>query len=83
MKLKRKVREARINKREAKSKDPQAGAGDIRAKLSGARKKIFISVLGCAVILCAFVGIGRNLPKQDPIELETVSDEAPAEERCV
>ncbi|MBS6798623.1 MAG: D-alanyl-D-alanine carboxypeptidase [Firmicutes bacterium] len=80
MKLKRKVREARINKREAKSKDPQAGAGDIRAKLSGARKKIFISVLGCAVILCAFVGIGRNLPKQDPIELETVSDEAPAEE---
>ena len=44
MKLKRKVREARINKREAKSKDPQAGAGDIRAKLSGARKKIFISV---------------------------------------
>ena len=25
MKLKKKVREARINKREAKSKDPQAG----------------------------------------------------------
>ena len=38
MKLKKKVREARINKREAKSKDPQAGTGDIRAKLSGARK---------------------------------------------
>lgn len=39
-----------------------------------AKKKIFVTVLGCAVIMCAFIGIGKNLPKQEPIELETVSD---------
>ena len=33
-----------------------------------------MTVLGCAVIMCAFIGIGKNLPKQEPIELETVSD---------
>ncbi len=45
-----------------------------------ARKKILVTVLGCAVIMCAFVGIGKNLPKQEPIELETVAD-SPEEDR--
>ena len=43
-------------------------------RFSAAKKKIFVTVLGCAVIMCAFIGIGKNLPKQEPIELETVSD---------
>ena len=44
------------------------------------KKKIIITVAGCAAILCAFAGVGHLLPKQEPIELETVSDEVPAEE---
>ncbi len=43
-------------------------------RFSAAKKKIFVTVLGCAVIMCAFIGIGKNFPKQEPIELETVSD---------
>ena len=42
------------------------------------KKKIIITVAGCAAILCAFAGVGHLLPKQEPIELETVSDEVPA-----
>lgn len=44
------------------------------------KKKIIITAAGCAAILCAFAGVGHLLPKQEPIELETVSDEVPAEE---
>ena len=43
-------------------------------RFSAAKKKILVTVLGCAVIMCAFIGIGKNFPKQEPIELETVSD---------
>lgn len=45
-----------------------------------AKKKILVTVLGCAIVLCAFVGIEQKLPKQKPIELEVVSDEAAPEE---
>lgn len=38
------------------------------------RKKSFVTVLGCAVVICAFIGIDSKLPKQQPIELETVAD---------
>lgn len=44
------------------------------------KKKIIITAAGCAAILCAFAGVGHFLPRQEPIELETVSDEVPAEE---
>ena len=43
-------------------------------------KKTLITVMGCALILCTFVAIDRNLPKQDAIELETVND-SPAEDK--
>ncbi len=46
----------------------------------GARKKILVTAVGCALILGVFAGIDRNLVKQETIELETVSDEVPAEE---
>lgn len=32
-------------------------------RFSAAKKKIFVTVLGCAVIMCAFIGIGKNLPE--------------------
>ncbi len=57
-----------------KRKAQKAENAGIKERFSAAKKKIFVTVLGCAVILCAFVGISRNLPKQDSIELETVAD---------
>lgn len=63
-----------------RTKDEKAAkAGE--KKLSEAGKKVAVTVLGCALILCAFVGIGKNLPKQDPIELETVNDEPVSEDK--
>ncbi len=38
------------------------------------RKKILVTVIGCAIIMCGFVGISQMLPKQEPIVLETVND---------
>lgn len=38
------------------------------------RKKIFVTVLGCAIVICSFIGIESKLQKQQPIELETVAD---------
>ena len=37
-------------------------------------KKSLITVMGCALILGTFIAIDKNLPKQEPIELETVND---------
>lgn len=39
------------------------------------KKKILVTILGCAAILCACAGIANNLPKHEPLELETVNDE--------
>lgn len=47
---------------------------------SEAKKKILVTVLGCAVILGAFVGVGNRLPKQEPVVIETVNDEIPSGE---
>lgn len=63
-----------------KRKAKNAETAGIKKKLSGAKKKIFVSVMGCALIMCAFIGIEKNLPKQQPIELETVAD-SPEENR--
>lgn len=38
------------------------------------KKKILVTVIGCALILSAFVGIGQMLPAHAPIKLETVKD---------
>ena len=40
-------------------------------------KKIVSSLVGVSLILCGFVGLsrlGEKLPKQEPIEVETVND---------
>ncbi len=40
-------------------------------------KKIVSSIVGVSLVLCGFVGLsrlGEKLPKQEPIEVETVSD---------
>ncbi len=63
-----------------KAKEVKAAEAKER-RLSASWKKILVTVLGCAVILCAFIGIGKNLPKQDPIELETVTDEIADEDK--
>ena len=45
------------------------------------RKKILVTLLGCAVIMFGFVGISNILVKQNPIVLETVNDEPVATEK--
>mgnify|MGYP003372036600 FL=1 len=45
------------------------------------KRKIFVTILGCAVILCACAGIANNLPKHEPLELETVNDDTPQREQ--
>lgn len=46
-------------------------------------KRVVSTCLGCALILGAFAGVGRMLPKQDPIVIDETSvltvEEAPAE----
>ena len=44
------------------------------------KKKVLVTVFGCLIILCGFVGISQVLPKQKPIVVETVNDNAPANE---
>lgn len=57
-----------------KRKEKDAETAGIKSKIFAAKKKIFVTVLGCAVVICAFIGIDSKLPKQQPIELETVAD---------
>jgi len=45
------------------------------------RKKILVTILGCAVIMFGFVGISNILIKQNPIVLETVNDEPVTEDK--
>ncbi len=45
------------------------------------RKKILVTILGCAVIMFGFVGISNILVKQNPIVLETVNDEPSTPEK--
>lgn len=45
------------------------------------RRKITVSLLGCALIIGAFAAVSQNLPKQEPIVLETVSDSKEAENK--
>lgn len=50
------------------------------------KKRILVTVLGCAVVMCAFLGIERirtavsELPGHEPLVLETVND-SPAEDQ--
>ena len=44
------------------------------------KKKVLVTVFGCLIILCGFVGISQVLPKQKPIVVETVNDNAPSNE---
>lgn len=57
-----------------KRREKDAETAGIKSKIFAAKKKIFVTVLGCAVVICAFSGIDSKLPKQQPIELETVAD---------
>ena len=43
-------------------------------------KRAVSTLLGAALILCAFVGVERNMPRHDPIVVETVND-VPTEDK--
>ena len=45
------------------------------------RKKIWVTLVGCAVIMFGFVGISNVLIRQNPIVLETVNDQPVTEEK--
>ena len=45
------------------------------------RKKIWVTLVGCAVIMFGFVGISNVLIRQNPIVLETVNDQSVTEEK--
>ena len=81
MRLKRKTggQTRKTNRAEGQMQTAEKTAEKTAARRA-ARKKIIVTAAGCAVVLCAFIGISRSLPRQKPIELVTVNDEVPTEE---
>ncbi len=74
MKL-RKRRETADVRCDADEKKHRTGKSEQGSGLLKYKRKIFVTVLGCAAVLGACAGIAGNLPKHEPLELETVNDD--------